>query len=252
MKSEINDFFYIEGIDYDFSNPENDLNVFEPVFSFQSVRNHIFLIDCNYEKLKYIFFEKEIGIKIREKYSCIKSIMKNLNNIKIDEETKEDIVFNLNSVINHNFFFSLIRKGNSALSLTKNIPFFGISKALLNEIEKTFFSMNGLEEEIINLISSNFFIGWLWMVFDRSEKKLKLITTKNNDSLIFVDDNKINVLFSIDFWEHSYLLDFFSFGKKEYTSKLLKFLFDWEYISKRFSSDDSSLNNITKTELAIV
>lgn len=75
------------------------------------------------------------------------------------------------------------------------------SGALAEEINQVWGSFEGFKEKFTNTALNIFGSGWAWL--DIFEGKLRICTTKNQDSLLM--ENKIPIL-GLDMWEHSFYL----------------------------------------------
>ncbi|MEK7579704.1 MAG: superoxide dismutase [Patescibacteria group bacterium] len=75
--------------------------------------------------------------------------------------------------------------------------------SLAEEINQKWGSFEKFKEEFTGAALGIFGSGWTWL--DIFEGKLKICTTKNQDSILM--ENKIPIL-NLDVWEHSYYLKF--------------------------------------------
>ena len=104
------------------------------------------------------------------------------------------------------------------------------SKALLNEINKKFGSMSSFKQEFTQKASDLFGSGWAWLIKNKYDKSLEIITTNNADNPI--NKNKIPLLIC-DVWEHAYYIDY-----RNARAKYLKNFWNlvcWKFVSYSFS-----------------
>ena len=71
--------------------------------------------------------------------------------------------------------------------------------ALAEEINQIFGGFDKFKEQFTNAALGIFGSGWAWL--DIFEGKLRICTTKNQDSILM--ENKIPIL-NLDVWEHAY------------------------------------------------
>ena len=106
--------------------------------------------------------------------------------------TRNDILFNLGGVINHNLYFS-------SVSPNKEKP----NNLLLSEINNTFGSIEEFKEKFKQSALSIKGSGYTFLVLDN--EKLKIINLSNQD-------NPYNYyyapLLALDMWEHAYYINY--------------------------------------------
>src|SRR3989338_6912502 len=93
-------------------------------------------------------------------------LLENLN--EISEKIKTEIINNCGGVVNHNFFWEVLKKETE------------LNGKVLNAIEERFESFEKFKEEFSGKALGLFGSGWVWLVLDNG--KLGIITTKNQDS----------------------------------------------------------------------
>ena len=109
----------------------------------------------------------------------------------VPEEIRTAVRNNGGGVINHNFFWSVLKK---------EVKFEGkISEAIIQQ----FGSFNKFKEEFSNASLTLFGSGWAWLVLDKGE--LKIIQTHNQDSPL---TSGMIPLLTLDVWEHAYYLKY--------------------------------------------
>ena len=132
-------------------------------------------------------------LKDHEKFTNGKTLEQILLNInKIPKRIKQDVINQGGGVSNHNLYFSIL------FPYPKKKP----EGKLLNEIIRTFGSLETLKELLSEASINQFGSGYGWLVKDR-HGKLKIMNTSNQDtplSLGFIP------ILTIDVWEHAYYL----------------------------------------------
>ena len=132
------------------------------------------------------------------------------NTRKIPKEIKQDVINYGGGVVNHNLFFSILYPA------AKKEP----TGLLLNEIKKTFGSLEILKKEISNSAISYFGSGYTFLVKDK-KGRLKIISMSNQDTPLSCGYTPI---LNIDIWEHAYYLKYKNL-RKDYVNNL------WEIIN---------------------
>jgi superoxide dismutase, Fe-Mn family len=121
---------------------------------------------------------------------------------------------------NHTFFWeSLTPKGGAP------------SGTLLEAINKTFGSMDGLKEKMNNAGMTRFGSGWAWLIRDASGN-LAVTSTPNQDNpLMDVAEVKGTPLLGVDVWEHAYYLKYQN-RRAEYLTAFWNVV-NWEKVASR-------------------
>lgn len=132
---------------------------------------------------------------------------------------------NAAQVANHDFYWKSLAPNGG-----------GKPPASLREsIEFAFGDLAGLKKEFLVNSASQFGSGWVWLVYDRSMKRLAVIKTSNADtpatSLLFVP------LAVVDVWEHAYYVDYQN-RRAEYAEAIFDKALNWGFV-------ESNLGNIT-------
>ena len=134
-------------------------------------------------------------------------------------ERREDILFNLGGVLNHNIYFkSMSSCGNEPTGKLKDkiINTYGSYGKFWKKFKKMALKLKGS--------------GYTFLVVDKNDE-LDIINVNNQVlpiSLVFVP------LFAIDMWEHAYYLNYKN-EKKKYLSNF-KEIADFNYASKVYNS----------------
>ena len=137
---------------------------------------------------------------------------------KIPKKIKQDVINQGGGVVNHNLYFSILSP------VAKKNP----EGKLLDEIIKTFGSLENLKNELSNASIKVFGSGWGFLVKDK-KGKLKIITTANQDSPLSL--GYIPIL-SIDVWEHAYYLKYKNLRAK-YVENLWNII-DWAKVESLY------------------
>ena len=122
-----------------------------------------------------------------------KSIEELLSNLKdIPEDIRSAIQNNGGGYANHVLFWNIMG------------PKKEIDTNLVEEIEKTFGSIESFKELFVSKAMQHFGSGWAWLVGDENSE-LQIYTLPNQDSPI--SKGHIPIL-TLDLWEHAYYLKY--------------------------------------------
>ncbi len=125
------------------------------------------------------------------------------------EKTIEEILMEINTIpesirtavrnhggghANHTLFWQVLKPGGHKEP----------AGSLINEIEKTFGSLDAFMDKFSNAAATRFGSGWAWLVLD-VDKKLQVYSTANQDSPLM---EKHIPLLGLDVWEHAYYLNY--------------------------------------------
>jgi superoxide dismutase, Fe-Mn family len=109
---------------------------------------------------------------------------------------------------NHNFFWTVMKGGSSAVPTGK----------VLEAINSSFGSLEKFKEQFTQAAMTRFGSGWAWLV--KENDKLKIGSTPNQDNpLMDVSDFKGTPLLALDVWEHAYYL--------KYQNKRIEYVANW-------------------------
>lgn len=101
--------------------------------------------------------------------------------------------------------------------------------ALAEEIDQIFGSFEGFKEKFTNAALNIFGSGWAWL--DIFNGKLRICTTKNQDSLLM--EGKIPIL-GLDVWEHAYYIRYL-WNRTDYIKNWWNVV-NWKEVSSRYES----------------
>lgn len=139
------------------------------------------------------------------------------NTSQIPEDIRQAVINHGGGHHNHSLFWTIMGPNSDGQP----------SGALAEEINKTWGSFEKFKEEFTNAALNIFGSGWAWL--DIYQGKLKICTTKNQDSLLMED--KIPIL-GIDMWEHSFYL-LRQNRKNEYVDAWRNVV-NWKEVEKNF------------------
>lgn len=128
----------------------------------------------------------ELGTKTPE------ALLKDINTLP--KNIKEGVINNAGGVYNHEFFWSVMGADHNSS------PQGSILKAIIQNFE----SFDNFKEKFKVASLSRFGSGWAWLVINK-DKKLEIITTKNQDTPI---SEGLIPLLALDLWEHAYYLKY--------------------------------------------
>ncbi|PIO08693.1 superoxide dismutase [Candidatus Pacearchaeota archaeon CG10_big_fil_rev_8_21_14_0_10_34_12] len=111
----------------------------------------------------------------------------------VSEKIKTAIRNNGGGYINHNFFWTILKKDTE------------IKGEILEEIKKAFGGFEEFKTKFGEEAMKVFGSGWAWLVLNPQSKTLEIVQTRNQDSPL--SEGKIPLL-AIDVWEHAYYLKY--------------------------------------------
>lgn len=138
----------------------------------------------------------------------------------IDEfslEVRDDILYNLGGVLNHERYFSIIAPNST-----------NISEIFLNKIKATYGSMDNFKAafkiKALNLVGS----GYTNLIIDKNGD-LNIINTSNQE---IPDLYGFASLISLDLWEHAYFLKYYQ-DKSQYIDRFFNYI-DYDKVSNLY------------------
>lgn len=161
-----------------------------------------------------------------------KAYVDNLNKLIKDTEFENKDLFyiiknsnaglfnNAAQIYNHDFYFDCLSPKSDEGK---------ISAELKAELEKEFNSLSEFKAEFIKQASGVFGSGWFWLVYDLSDKKLKLLSTAN--ALTPITDKKVPLLVA-DVWEHAYYINHRN-ARASYLELFFEYV-NWEFVAKAY------------------
>lgn len=136
----------------------------------------------------------------------------------IPKEIRQGVINQGGGVANHNLYFFILSQN------PKKSP----EGKLLEEINKTFGSLENVKEEISKASINQFGSGYGWLVKDMNGN-LKVINTLNQNSPL---SEHLIPLLTIDVWEHAYYLKYKNL-RAEYVKNIWN-LIDWEKVEQLY------------------
>ena len=122
----------------------------------------------------------------------LKELMMNFESLDIPDLDKTMFRNNGGGHLNHTFFWEIMG------------PQKQINEKLLENIKKTYGSVETFKEEFTQAAIKRFGSGWAWLVEDK-EGKLQVYSTPNQDSPYLQGHT---ALIGLDVWEHAYYLKY--------------------------------------------
>jgi Fe-Mn family superoxide dismutase len=123
---------------------------------------------------------------------------------------------------NHSFFWQIL---GPAKGSTPTGP-------LLDAINSTFGSLDGLKEKVNAAGTTRFGSGWAWLI--ARDGKLEVTSTQNQDNpLMDVAEVKGKPILGIDVWEHAYYLKYQN-RRPEYLGAIWNVI-NWEKVAENFN-----------------
>jgi len=133
----------------------------------------------------------------------------------LPEEIRTAIRNNGGGFINHNFFWSILKKETQPTG------------EILEAINKKFGSIEKFKEEFSNAAKTRFGSGWAWLVLNNGE--LEIMSTPNQDSPLTQGKKP---LLAIDVWEHAYYLKYQN-KRPEYVENFFNII-NWDKVNELY------------------
>ncbi|EOB12288.1 Superoxide dismutase [Mn] 1 [Nosema bombycis CQ1] len=169
-----------------------------------------------------------------------------LNTTVKDNDIKEDCLATLLTEIDKNTTYSgevkkmLINNGGGHLNhslfwcyMTPKSDITDIGEGLMKEMDKDFESFDNFKKTFDSNAVALFGSGWVWLCFDKSSKKLTIISSGNQDNPLMYDANHIPLL-GLDVWEHAYYLRYKN-KRPEYVSNWWNVV-NWKFVNCAYES----------------
>jgi superoxide dismutase, Fe-Mn family len=136
-------------------------------------------------------------------------IIANLNGLDVSDADRAAIRNHGGGFVNHSFFWTMMS------------PKKEIDQKLVDEIKKTFGSIEDFKKQFADAALSRFGSGWVWLVKHKDGKNLEICSTANQDSPLSEGHAPI---ITLDVWEHAYYL--------KYQNRRAEFIDAWWHILK--------------------
>ena len=101
-----------------------------------------------------------------------------------------------------------------------------LGKAIVDD----FGSIVAFKEQFTVAATNLFGSGWVWLVFDATNKKLTITSTQGHDNPLMTGDTPLMV---IDIWEHAYYLHYQN-RRAEYIQNWWNVL-DWKVVGQNYT-----------------
>ncbi len=138
----------------------------------------------------------------------LKDILKNLDDLNIENKDKVQIKNNGGGHINHTLFWEIMNPENQK------------DEDLVIEIEQVFGSVDDFKKEFTSTALSHFGSGWVFLVRDKNED-LQIYSLSNQDTPYLQGDMPV---LGIDVWEHAYYL--------KYQNRRAEYIENWWNVMK--------------------
>lgn len=142
------------------------------------------------------------------KFASAEELLINLNKLEVSEDDKKVLRNHGGGFVNHDFFWKLMG------------PEKEIDTSLVEEIGKTFGSVEDFKTKFSAAAVGQFGSGWSWLVRDEN-KMLKIYSLPNQDSPLTLGHQPI---IGLDVWEHAYYL--------KYQNKRAEYIENWWNVLK--------------------
>ena len=193
-----------------------DFNALEPYIDEETMKTHYGKHHQAYET------NLNKALEGNEKYTEGKTLEQLINNVNdLPEGIKTAVINNGGGVLNHNLYFSILSPNS------KKAP----EGKLLEEINKTFGSVDNLKEELNNAAVTLFGAGFAFLVKDK-DGKLSIVKKSNQDSPYMAD---LVPILGIDVWEHAYYLKYKNL-RPDYVKNIWNVL-DWGKVEELYAED---------------
>lgn len=131
------------------------------------------------------------------------------------------IKFNGGGHINHTIFWSILASPSKERTQPKG--------ELAEMIGRDFESFERFQEKFNTAATGIQGSGWAWLGYHKTQKRLEIATTANQDPLSSVG---LVPLFGVDVWEHAYYLQYKN-NRADYVKAIWQIL-NWPAIEERF------------------
>ncbi len=134
----------------------------------------------------------------------IEEFVQNIDDLKINNEIKQKIIFNAGGHYNHQFFWRILQPQSS-----QQIP-----QNLIDAINTSFGSFDSFKDAFKSCAMGHMGSGWTWLCYDNETKQPSqasfIRSTLNHDTPIMnhIDGKHGIPLLVLDMWEHAYYLQY--------------------------------------------
>lgn len=163
-------------------------------------------IEIHYTKHHQIYTDK-LNM-VLDKYSDlqntpIEDLLKNYDSLKMEEKDKTALKNNGGGYVNHNLYWQIMG------------PKKEIDEKLMEDVKKSFGSVDEFKKIFSETAVNHFGSGWAWLVRDENNQ-LQIYSLPNQDSPLSINHQPI---ISLDVWEHAYYL--------KYQNRRIEYVQNW-------------------------
>jgi len=133
----------------------------------------------------------------------VEEVLTNINTLTIDPADKQAIINQGGGVANHNLFWQIMDPTNQT------------DTVLLEEIKKTFDTLEDFKQKFTEVATKHFGSGWIWLIRNQNNV-LEIYALPNQDSPLSLGHQP---LLTLDVWEHAYYL--------KYQNKRVDYINNW-------------------------
>ena len=193
-----------------------DFNALEPYIDEETMRTHYGKHHTAYET------NLNKALEGKEEFTTGKTLEQLISKVyELPETIRTAVVNNGGGVLNHNLYFSILSPN------PKKAP----EGKLLEEINKTFGSVDKLKEELSNAALTLFGAGFAFLVKDK-DGKLSIVKEANQNSPYMED---LVPVLGIDVWEHAYYLKYKNL-RPDYVKNIWNVL-DWGKVEELYNAE---------------
>ncbi|MBM3233299.1 superoxide dismutase [Candidatus Pacearchaeota archaeon] len=191
---------------------EYSYNSLEPVIDAKTMEIHhtkhhqVYIDKLNEALSKHPELEKQ----------SVEQLLADIN--KIPEDIRTAVRNHGGGHLNHSLFWQILTPDAKAKE---------VKGKMIDEITKTFGSINKFKEQFNTAALGRFGSGWAWLVFNKG--KLEITSTANQDSPLM--EGKVPLL-GVDVWEHAYYLKWQS-NRKGYMENIWSVI-NWKKVNELF------------------
>lgn len=143
----------------------------------------------------------------------VEELLSDLNSLPAD--IKQAVINHGGGHANHSMFWKQLKKEGGK-------PSEKLMKAFVEQLGADY------HEKWMNMAMAHFGSGWIWVCVNKN-KKLEMITTKNQDSPISLG---LKPIMGDDLWEHAYYLKYQN-KRKDYLEALNK-ITNWDFVNQLY------------------
>ena len=185
-------------------------DAYEPYISSYTMNIHY-----NKHYKKYLDNLNNLLSKYNYEYSK-EELVKNIDMFPIEE--RDNILFNLGGVLNHELFFNILGYGE-------------MSEDVKNKIDEDFGSFNNFKAEFIKAANLLVGSGYTFLVLNK-DKMLEIINVSNQDTPYSYG---LVPIMNLDLWEHAYYLDYQN-ERNVYINNFFSII-DFNKVSKNYEKE---------------